>query len=121
MLIVYDKQANAALPTGVSQILLAANVNSPLNLDNRKRFHIIHDETWVFDPYISTASTQLNTHNQVHFVKLQKYLNLKTVFNATSAENEGEIASGALIWVIADAGSSVIEFNANFKVFFVDL
>jgi len=43
ILVVYDKQPNGALPS-ITDILAANDTNSPLNISNSDRFHVISDE-----------------------------------------------------------------------------
>jgi hypothetical protein len=118
-LIVYIDQAVNGAAAATTDLLLTANVNSPLNLSSRDRIKIIHDETWGFDPYISTGATQLNAQNQCHIVQFEKDLNVKTVFNAGNAGTSADTQSNGLR--ICMVGGADTQTTSYFKTYFVDL
>lgn len=94
VIVVYDKQANAQAPA-VTDILLADSMLSPNNLSNRDRFVVLLDQ--MFDP-ISTAG------NQVVSMEVYKKINLETMFNAGNAGTIGDITSGSVYILAAQAG-----------------
>lgn len=98
MLIVYDKQANAAAPT-VADILKEATSTSQFNLNNRDRFSIIMDKQWAVGCIDTTATQSFAAGPICHEYKLYKKLNLDTIFNGTGA-TIASIATGSIYMVI---------------------
>lgn len=94
ILVVYDKQANAAAPA-ITDILLANDFNSPNNLSNRDRFVTLAD---YVTEQLSTAS------NLADCGVFHKTLNLETMFNAGSAGTIADITSGSIYMFIAQSG-----------------
>ena len=94
VLIVYDKQANAAAPS-ITDILLANDFHSPNNLSNRDRFVTICDV--LTDP-ISTSGDQSGCG------AFKKSLNLETMFNTGSAGTVADITTGSIYMFIAQSG-----------------
>jgi len=94
ILVVYDKQANAAAPS-ITDILLANDFNSPNNLSNRDRFVTLTD--FVSDQLSSGA-------NLADCGVFHKTLNLETMFNAGSAGTIADITSGSVYMFIAQSG-----------------
>lgn len=94
IMVVYDKQANAAAPA-ITDILLTDHFSSQNNLSNRDRFVTIFDHV-----------TQ-GCGNQSEFSisgVLYKKLNLETMFNGGSAGTVGDITSGSLYMFVAQTG-----------------
>lgn len=86
ILVVYDKQANAAAPVA-TDILAVDQFQSPNNLSNRDRFVTIFDQ--MTDP-ISDQGPQAVELN------LFKKINLETMWNAGTDALIGSIASGSI-------------------------
>jgi len=86
-MLVWDKQTNAAAPA-ITDILVAASVVSPNNMDNRARFAVLLD--WVDD--VNTVNKPFLTRT----VYLRK--TMQTIFSGT-ANTIGSIASGSLFLV----------------------
>lgn len=93
--IVYDKQANAAVPT-VASILEAVSGSSPMNMDNRERFLVLYDRQIAIDQFGGNASAQ---------IKMFKKIALPTVFNAGTAGTVADITSGSLYIVFISENS----------------
>lgn len=135
--IVYDKQANAAVPstygtvfqdrgTGTTQISVASNVN----IENRERFVVIHDERVQLPPIgvTGTISTKglINTNIKTIIDDYHK-INLEVGYNAGTAGTIADINTGSLLLVlIADAGATGAEnhaysFQWNTRLYFRDI
>jgi len=97
LIVVYDKQSNAAAPV-ITDILLADAFDSPNNLSNRDRFVTLMD---VVTPAIGTSGDYA-----VAGVGYKR-LNLETMFNAGSAGTIGDITSGS-IYVFAASSNSFL-------------
>lgn len=111
-----DMQPNGATPA-VTDLLVEALPSSQLNLNNRDRFRVLSDKTYVFDPYLgSDTATQAraSASNQVKMVKKFKNINVETIFNATNGGTIADINSGALfmLWVGSGAAGSNTDVNA---------
>jgi len=94
ILIVYDKQANAATAT-ITDILLSDHVSSQNNLSNRDRFVTICD--YLTPNEIGGGSATPGSDMGV----IYKKLNLETMFNAGNAGTIGDITSGSLLMFVA--------------------
>ncbi|AUM61731.1 capsid [uncultured virus] len=86
VLVVCDKQANAAAPT-VAGILQAVNAISPVNMDNRDRFVVVYDHQITIDQLGSRAGQA---------VKKFKKLNVTTSYNAGAAGTIADIATNSM-------------------------
>lgn len=91
-LVVYDRQANANAP-GVTDVLLADVMQSPMNLSNKDRFKI------VAEGYFTPVST--NGDYTSAGVEVYKKLNLPVQFNAGTAGTIGDIQTGSLYVMFA--------------------
>lgn len=117
LIVFVDKQPNGAVPV-VADLLNTASTASMLNLNNRDRFRIIHDETFEFDPYyFSNTATQsyVSATNQIKPVKYFKKLNIRTIFNAGTAGTIADINSEALymFWIGNAAAGTNTDVNAT--------
>lgn len=116
MIIFADMQPNGATPV-VGDLLNTASPASHLNLNNRDRFKIICDKTFVVDPYIySTTATQAvaSTSRQIFQIKKFKKIALEMVFNGTNGGTIADITSGALymFWIGSNGAGTATDMNA---------
>lgn len=113
LIIFCDNQPNGAAPA-VTDLLKEALPSSQLNANNRDRFKIIKDKTYVFDPFLvsTTASQAIATNSRtIADIKIYKKLAVETIFNGTNGGTIGDINSGAvyMFWIgsfAAGAGDS---------------
>ena len=96
ILIIYDKQANAAAP-GITEILLADDFRSPNNLSNRDRFVTLADT--ITDPIA------VNGTFSVAGVIYKKF-SLETMFNQGTAGTIGDITSGSVYMFVSQTGTA---------------
>lgn len=96
ILIVYDKQCNAAAPA-ITDILLTDDVKSTMNLSNRDRFIVIWDK---LTPAIGTTVAQA-----IHGKKFINLGGLETMYNTGSAGTVGDITSGSMFLFTAQVGT----------------
>lgn len=89
IMLVYDKQANAAAPVA-TDILLSTNFTSQNNLSNRDRFVVLCDH--ISEP-ISVNGNWTGTG------EVYKRFSLETMFNAGTAGTIGDITSGSVYLV----------------------
>lgn len=97
ILVVYDKQANAALPV-ITDILDSNDVLARQNLSNRDRFIVLVDK----HSKNVGAQSDWSTIGKIY----RKKLNLETIFNAGAAGTIGDIASGSVVLFIAHTGTT---------------
>lgn len=115
ILIVYDKQTNAAAPT-ITNVLLTDDIDSPMNLSNRDRFVVIMDK---LTPPISVAST--------FAVQGKKFINLKgleTMYNTTEGGTVADVTTGGLFLFACQRGTITVaspNFISTVRVKFSDL
>ena len=113
LVLVYDKQANAAAPA-TTDVFLADNFSSQNNLNNRDRFIILSD--FISDPIAASGNFSIG-------FKMYKKMNLETMFNGGNAGTVADITSGALYLFMAQNGSiatAAPTLNLRTRVRFID-
>lgn len=125
-MLVADMQPNGAVPS-ITDILNTADSISQLNLNNRDRFRILADKTFVLGPvaYVSTAtqSAAIAGAPGPFQVKLYKRLNLEMIFNSVNGGTIADIASGALyaVWIGSRAaGATDANYYGSYRVRYAD-
>lgn len=132
LLIIVDMQPNGAAPA-ITDIMTNNHPAANMNLNNRDRFKVLLDKTWVLDPFVADNTATLSragTANQAKTWKFYKKCNQETIFNATNGGTIADITSGALLRVIMGnqpppvAGPPAVgaaEFVISSRVRFVDM
>lgn len=130
MIIVYDKQPNAAAPTFANIIqsqniagTTASDIYAMVNLDNRDRFEIIRDKWFNFGFVDNTATQAVATSPSSHVInEFIKLGNRETTFNAGTAGTIADITSGSLYCFLIGAAvnSSGVTGQLAFRVRFMD-
>lgn len=87
VLIVYDRQTNAAALTG-AQVLASFDTNSPRNLENRRRFKILKD--WRFP---INAAGESGSNRVLQFYRRLRH---PVTFNSGDAGTVADITSGSI-------------------------
>jgi len=95
ILIVYDKQANAGAATP-ADILSQNEFNSQMNLANSERFIVL--ASLITDPI--SVQNNFSIAGQIY-----KKIRLETVFNDTNAGTIGDIQTGSVMMIVAQAGA----------------
>jgi len=120
MILIYDRQTNAAEPA-LDDVIYPAEVEGLRNLANRARFKIIKDETWQVCR--STQTDEIFDQAPFHwYVQLPKNCQ-KTVYNAGDAGTVADIETGALyLYLITDtpAGTdteAMIDYNIRVRFY----
>lgn len=98
MLVIYDSQSNATAPAA-TDVLLTDVFDSPMNLNNSRRFKTLCDE---IVPCVGTAGPQAWAVNR--YLKL----NHVTEFNNGSAGTIGDIQTGAIYALFYQSGGLLI-------------
>lgn len=120
LILVYDNQTNGAAPV-IGDILKQSFSESQLNLNNRDRFKIIADKTYVLGGIDTTATQAIAGSPTVGKVKIYKKCSYEEVFNGTTAA-VGSIATGA-VWLITIGNVGVNtggEFTLTSRIRFID-
>jgi len=91
VLIVYDRQTNAAAPT-MAQVCESATIQAPRNLENRKRFSILFDKI-----YNLNAADESGSSRQIRWYR---HLNHPETFNSGDAATVADITTGS-VYLIA--------------------
>jgi len=96
IMMVADKQANAAAPT-VASILQAVSAIAPINMDNRDRFVVLYDYQTTIDQLGSRAGVA---------VKKYKTLNITTAYNAGVSGTIADIITNSvyLLYIYTQVG-----------------
>lgn len=118
VLLIQDKQANAAAPTLLSSYLAPANINGLRNLANRKRFKNLTDNTWDLN-----ATAEPGTFKSFHFyLKFKRPLIVE--FNGADNGDEQDIVSNAL-WLVGlgseGVGASAGSIQAQARIRYTDV
>lgn len=99
LMIVYDAQANGAAPA-ITDILQIAEFDSPMNLNNRDRFKVLHDKfhTMWANTFAAGAGGIINGTAIPKFS--QKYIkcNMEEIFGGTG-NTIGSIQTGSLYFL----------------------
>jgi len=105
VLVVYDKQANAAFPT-IASILEQTSGTSPMNMDNRDRFSVLIDKQIAIDQFGGNGS---------RVVKLFKRSALPTIFNSGTTGTVADMTTGSVYLVLLNiqAGAVVTDTNPD--------
>lgn len=120
LILVYDNQTNGAAPA-ITDILKQSFSESQLNLNNRDRFKIISDKTWVLGGVSDVIQQSIAGSPTVGKVKIYKKCNYEEVFNGIT-NAVGSIATGA-VWMVtignvgANAGGN---FTLTTRIRFID-
>ena len=125
MIIFIDMQPNASAPS-VTDLLVSADPTSQLNLNNRDRFMVVKDKTFMgqnFGKAFTAATGIMGSDNSARNVKVFKSLNLETIYNSGNAGTIADINSGALyMFWIGTRASGTTDGNAilSTRVRFID-
>lgn len=113
MIIFMDNQPNGAAPA-VTDLLNTATSTSQLNLNNRDRFKILRDQTFVLSPQQYSAANVLAATGSPAVADVNCYAKLRheTIFNAGNAGTIGDINSGALYMFWIGSNSSGVGTDA---------
>ena len=102
VLIVYDRQTNAAALTG-AQVLASFDTNSPRNLENRRRFKILKD--WRFP---INATGESGSHRVLTFYRRLRH---PVTFNSGDAGTVADITTGSIY--VLSVGTNVAGATAG--------
>lgn len=108
-MIVYDAQTNStASPPAVTDILMTANWDSSMNLDNRERFKILWERMFtVAATSYTTGALTSGSPRPVAYEKWRK-MNLPVIFSGVGA-SQADIATGAVfLLLIANVNNTAV-------------
>lgn len=97
IILVYDKQTNASLPS-ITTLLDTANSHSQLNKDNRDRYDIIMDKVYAVGQQVAVSGASISPA----YFSLKKFKKLKdrlVQFNQTNGSTIADITTGGLYLV----------------------
>jgi len=112
VMVVYDRQANAAAPTSAQIMSVDSDVHAPRNLEYRKRFTILHDAVYVLN--------EVGVADSEKFCRFYRKLNHPITFNSGNAGTVADIATGSMYLVTmgtVDSGATdaVVIFNSRIR------
>jgi len=111
MIVYVDFQPNGSAPA-LSDILNNSDPIGQLNPNNRDRFKIVKDKTWVFDPLYVNGDT-ITFNRTIYDFKVFKKLNLEVIYNSTNGGTIADIQTGALgIYFVGDNAPPPVEYAA---------
>jgi len=118
LLVVYDTQTNSAAVPNVNDILTGNDVNAPMNLNNRDRFHVVMDKKYTFYPATYTAGNVTGGAPVTRWCSKYKKMTKDTIYSGTGATT-GSIQTGAILFLALSSGAT-INMNFYFRVRFYD-
>lgn len=118
LLVLYDTQCNSAAVPATTDILVAADVNAPMNLNNRDRFHILMDKKYTFNPATYTTGNVTGGNPVTRWCTKYKKLNKETIYSGTGATT-GSIQTGSILFFAISSGGTILT-NFYFRVRFYD-
>lgn len=95
MIVFIDFQPNGAAPA-TQDVLMRTDPVAHLNPNNRDRFKVIKDKTFVFDACCANASDITAVNRTIHDFKIYKKLNTEVIYNQTNGGTIADITTGAL-------------------------
>lgn len=119
VMIVYDRQPNAAL-AAITDVLDTISSQSFLNDQNKNRFRVLYNRHYAFSGNITTPATGKEIKIVDEFIKLRK---LETTYGVVGTGAIGDIKTGALLLVtVGDVAAGTADANAvlGFRVRFYD-
>lgn len=116
--VVQDTQANQTAPI-VTDILSAAAVFRPTNLNNRQRFRILSDKFVSMGSVTAAAGELVNGGTTPRLHKLYRKMNIPVTFGATGA-GIGSITTNSLYLLVINLASGATNCSINSRVRFVD-
>lgn len=119
LLVVYDTQTNSASAPSVTDILAVADPTSPMNLNNRDRFHVLKDLKLQSAPSTYTASAITAGAPQNIYEPCYKKLSKDVIFSGTGA-TVGSIQTGAIWLLQISLLSDAIDHTSYFRWRFLD-
>lgn len=119
LMIFYDSQANGAAPA-ITDVLAIAEYDSPMNLNNRDRFKVLHDKFYTM--WANTYAAGIGgilTGNAIPKFS-QKYIkcNMEEIFGGTGA-TIGSIQTGSL-WFLTISQNEVSGVSLYSRVRYTD-
>lgn len=95
VILVYDRQSNGTAPA-ITDVLQTNSITAMRNLENRKRFKIFMDKTFVINASYQTAAA-LNTASNNHFFEeYYRKLSHPVTFNSGTAGTIADITTGSM-------------------------
>jgi len=114
--LVWDNAVNSGAIASVADIFGSATGNSFPKIDNANRFTILWDKSYVFGPYVNTA-TQAVIDKSCYDIEYYKKINQQTQYSGTTALI-GSIQNGALLLVTmgsAGTASPVCSYTSRLR------
>lgn len=111
VMVIYDKQPNGSLPA-ITDVLTASTSNAFMNLNNRDRFIVIHQENVTIGGVSNVATQSFAQAPSVYNVSVFKKIKMETINDGTGA-GIGDIQSGSIFLLTigdqaAGAGGSFV-------------
>lgn len=115
VMLVWDNQPNGAL-AAVTDVLSTANVTSPRNLNNRERFVVLSDQTYVVGANAYTAGALTTGSPSPTYFSIYKKLQSSTIFGGTgSAITDINTGSLFLLRVGKTANASLLSHTLRLR------
>lgn len=120
IIVFYDCQTNAAAPIASDVLTSGTDYLSPLNLNNRDRFKILHDKIIPMNANVYTAGALTAGDPVNKSWKIFKKMNMEVIFGGT-ANTVGSIQTGSIYLMYLSAGAtSYSTLSYNSRIRFID-
>lgn len=118
VMMIYDTQANGALPS-VTDVLVTANWQAAMNLNNRDRFKVLYDKFINMPANTYTAGALTAGSPTQKYLSKFKQCSLEVVYSGTAA-TIGSIATGAVYTLVISSANNVSNINLDIRTRFID-
>lgn len=116
---IYDNQPNSGSTPAVTDVLVTADVNSPLNLNNRDRFQVLLDKRFPMGgAQYSVGSLSTGSPLMRHKSTYKKCL--KDVIFSGTGSTLGSIQTGALYYLTISKTNNATTLDSYHRVRFSD-
>lgn len=119
MIIFYDTQTNSAAVPAVTDVLAVADPFSPMNLNNRDRFHIIWDKKINLNPATYAAGALTAGAPMTKYITKYKKCNKEVVYSGTGG-TIGSIQTGSICILTISYNGTLYDHTSYFRFRFFD-
>lgn len=116
-IIVVDQEVPQSSGSGqtmaITDFLVSDQLVSLNNLNNRKRFKILHNEVCQFAGQVITSTTSIGGLPTSHYIDFFKKLDITCEFNSNDNGNIGDFTKNAIYLITYTDNLSVANLNTN--------
>jgi len=119
LLVVYDTQTNSGSAPSATDILAVSDPFSPMNLNNRDRFHVLMDKKVAMQPVQYTTGALTTGAPRNIYVSKYKKCHKEIIYSGTGG-TVGSIQTGAIWLLVVSQTSNLTVHDSYFRFRFYD-